>query len=146
MREVLGVSTVLGVSGVIASFGLFFLADSVLHFDRDLIRTLMYLKLSVAGHFQIFLTRVRGPFWSRPHPAPILLAAVIGTQIIATLISVYGLFMTPIGWGLALAVWGYAFIWWLFNDRAKILAYRLFGSKQGFKPETANMRSSDSQV
>ena len=28
------------------------------------IQTLMYLKLSVAGHLTIFLTRTRGPFWS----------------------------------------------------------------------------------
>lgn len=27
-------------------------------------QTLMYLKLSVAGHLTIFLTRTRGPFWS----------------------------------------------------------------------------------
>jgi H+-transporting ATPase len=35
--------------------------------------------------------------------------AVLGTQIVATLIAVYGLFMTPLGWGWAgLFVWGYA--------------------------------------
>jgi hypothetical protein len=30
---------------------------------------LMYLKLSVAGHLTIFVTRTRGPFWST-RPAP----------------------------------------------------------------------------
>ena len=49
----------------------------------------MYLKLSVAGHLTIFLTRTRGPFWSI-RPARILLIAVFGTQAIATLIAVYG--------------------------------------------------------
>ena len=29
--------------------------------------------------------------------------AVLGTQIMATLIAVYGVFMTPIGWGWALS-------------------------------------------
>jgi hypothetical protein len=58
------------------------------------VQTLMYLKLSVAGHLTIFLTRTRGPFWSI-RPARILLLAVLGTQAIATLIAVYGLFMTP---------------------------------------------------
>ena len=61
----------------------------------------MYLKLSVAGHLTIFLTRTRGPFWSI-RPARILWVAVVGTQIVATLIAVYGLFMTPLGWGWAL--------------------------------------------
>jgi H+-transporting ATPase len=122
MRVVLGVSTVLGVFGVTAAFGLFFLADRVFHLDRAHIQTLMYLKLSVAGHLTIFLTRTRGPFWSI-RPARILLIAVFGTQAVATLIAVYGLFMTPLGWGWAAFVWGYALIWFLANDRVKLLAY-----------------------
>ncbi len=52
--------------------------------------------------------------------------AVLGTQIVATLIAVYGLFMTPLGWGWALFVWGYALVWFLVNDRVKLLAYRVF--------------------
>ena len=64
MRTVLGVSTVLGVVGVISAFGLFYLGERVFHLDRAHIQTLMYLKLSVAGHLTIFLTRTRGPFWS----------------------------------------------------------------------------------
>jgi hypothetical protein len=51
---------------------------------------------------------------------------VLGTQIIATLIAVYGLFMTPLGWGWAGFVWGYALLWFLVNDRIKLLAYRIF--------------------
>ncbi|MEB0202161.1 plasma-membrane proton-efflux P-type ATPase [Cryobacterium sp. 10S3] len=124
MRLVLGISTVLGVAGVIAAFGLFYLADNVFHLDRDHIQTLMYLKLSVAGHLTIFLTRTRGPFWSI-RPARILWVAVLGTQAVATLIAVYGLFMTPLGWGWAAFVWGYAIAWALVNDRIKLLAYRI---------------------
>lgn len=41
-------------------------------------------------------------------PVGILISAVIFTQLIATLVSVYGLFMTPIGWYWALMVWLYA--------------------------------------
>jgi H+-transporting ATPase len=82
----------------------------------------MYLKLSVAGHLTIFVTRTRGPFWSS-RPAPILLLAVIGTQVLATLIAAYGLFMTPIGWGWSAFVWAYAMAWVLFNDRVKLVAY-----------------------
>ena len=47
-----------------ASFGLFYLGERVFHLDRDFIQSLMYLKLSVAGHLTIFITRTRGPFWS----------------------------------------------------------------------------------
>ncbi len=125
MRLVLGISTVLGVIGVVSAFGLFYLGERVFHFDRAHIQTLMYLKLSVAGHLTIFLTRTRGPFWSI-RPARILWAAVVGTQAIATLIAVYGLYMTPLGWGWAAFVWGYALVWFLLNDRVKLLAYRVF--------------------
>jgi H+-transporting ATPase len=125
MHMVLGVATVLGVVGVVSAFGLFYLGERVFHLDRAHIQTLMYLKLSVAGHLTIFLTRTRGPFWSH-RPARILWVAVLGTQIVATLIAVYGLFMTPLGWGWALMVWGYALAWFLLNDRVKLLAYRVF--------------------
>ena len=125
MRLVLGISTVLGVIGVIAAFGLFYLGERVFHLDRGHIQTLMYLKLSVAGHLTIFLTRTRGPFWSI-RPARILWIAVLGTQTVATLIAVYGLFMTPLGWKWAGLVWGYALVWFLVNDRVKLLAYRIF--------------------
>jgi H+-transporting ATPase len=125
MRLVLGISTVLGVIGVVAAFGLFYLGERVFHLDRMHIQTLMYLKLSIAGHLTIFLTRTRGPFWSI-RPARILWVAVVGTQTVATLIAVYGLFMTPLGWGWAAFVWGYALAWALLNDRVKLLAYRVF--------------------
>jgi H+-transporting ATPase len=125
MRMVLGIATVLGVIGPVAAFGLFYLGERVYHLDRAHIQTLMYLMLSVAGHLTIFLTRTRGPFWSI-RPARILWMAVLGTQAVATLIAVYGLFMTPLGWGWAGFVWGYALIWALLSDRVKLLAYRVF--------------------
>ena len=125
MRLVLSISTVLGVIGVVSAFGLFYLGERVFHMDRLLIQTLMYLKLSVAGHLTIFLTRTRGPFWSI-RPARILWIAVLGTQTIATLIAVYGIFMAPLGWKWAGLVWAYALVWALINDRVKLLAYRIF--------------------
>ncbi len=140
MRLVLAIATVLGIAGVMASFGIFYLGERVFHLDRPTIQTLMYLKLSVAGHLTIFITRTRGPFWSI-RPSPILLAAVVGTQVIATVIAVYGLLMTPIGWGWAAVVWGYALAWFLVNDAIKLVAYRIFDREKpallaarGWKP------------
>ncbi|MEO7064735.1 MAG: plasma-membrane proton-efflux P-type ATPase [Dokdonella sp.] len=141
MRMVLSVSTVLGVIGVVAAFGLFYLGERVFHIDRAQIQTMMYLKLSVAGHLTIFLTRTRGPFWSI-RPARILWVAVLGTQIVATLIAVYGFLMPPLGWGWAGFVWGYALIWFVINDRVKLLAYWILdriktkpGAKDEAKPD-----------
>ena len=124
MRLVLGIATVLGLVGPIAAFGLFFLGDRIFHLDRPHLQTMMYLMLSVAGHLTIFQTRTRGPFWSI-RPARILWMAVLSTQMLATLIAVYGFFMTPLGWGWAVCVWGYAVAWFLVTDPVKLLAYRL---------------------
>jgi H+-transporting ATPase len=125
MPEVLGVASVLGVAGVIASFGLFYLGERVFHLNREMIQSLMYLKLSVAGHLTIFVTRTRRSFWSI-RPAPVLLLAVFGTQLVATFIAVYGVFMAPIGWRWAGFVWAYALAWFLVNDRVKLAAYKIF--------------------
>jgi H+-transporting ATPase len=125
MRMVMGVATVLGVLGPVAAFGLFYLGDRVYHLDHNHLQPMMYLMLSVAGHLTIFLTRTRGPFWSI-RPARILWMAVLGTQILATFIAVYGVLMPPLGWGWAGFVWGYALIWALLSDRVKLLAYRVF--------------------
>lgn len=125
MPVVLGLATVLGTLGVIETFGLLYLAENLFHFSRIVIPSLIYLKLSVSGHLTIFVTRTRGPFWSI-RPATLLLGAVTGTQVLATLITVYGLFMAPIGWGWAALVWGYALFWFLVEDRVKLGAYHLF--------------------
>jgi len=125
MTYVLGLASVLGVIGVVASFGLFYLGDRFFHLDRSVLQTLIYLKLSVAGHLTIFLTRGKRHFWNRPLPAPILLGAVFGTQTVATLIAVYGVLMTPIGWGWALVVWGYALAWFLVNDQVTVIASKI---------------------
>ena len=124
MHRVLGISTMLGIAGVIASFGMFYIGERVLDLDREVIQSLMYLKLSVAGHLNIFVTRTRGPFWSIM-PARILMIAVFGTQAVATILAVYGLLMPAIGWELALMVWGYALVWFLINDRVKLIGYRI---------------------
>lgn len=124
MRLVLGIATVLGIVGPIASFGLFFLGDRVFLLDHKLLQPMMYLMLSVAGHMTIFLTRTRGPFWSI-RPAKTLWIAVLGTQTLATFIAVYGFLMPALGWGWAGFVWGYALIWALLSDRVKLLAYRI---------------------
>ena len=129
MHLVLGIATVLGIAGVFASFGLFYLGERVFHLNREVIQSFMYLKLSVAGHLTIFVTRTRRAFWSI-RPAPILLAAVIGTQLVATLIAVYGIFMAPIGWGWALFIWGYALAWFFVNDRIKLAAYKVFDPQE----------------
>jgi H+-transporting ATPase len=128
MRLVLGMSTILGVIGVVASFGLFYLGEQTFHLSREVLQTFMFLKLAVAGHLTIFVTRTRGPFWSI-RPAAALFWSAIVTKVIATIAAVYGCFMVPIGWKWGLVIWAYALVWFLINDRVKLAAYRIIDPK-----------------
>jgi H+-transporting ATPase len=126
MRLVLGVATIIGTFAMVRSFGIFYLADSVFNLDRNMIQTMIYLTLSVGGHLTVFAARTRGPFWSI-RPAPILLVAVIGTQIAATLIAGFGVLMTALPWQWVALVWGYTVGVFFIQDRVKLMAYDIFG-------------------
>ncbi len=137
MHRVLTLSIVLGVMGVISTFGLFWIGEEYLHLDRGVIQTLIFLKLLVAGHLTIYLTRNTGAFWHRPWPSWKLFVTTEVTQVIGTLAAVYGWYVTPLGWGLALVVWGYALTWFLINNAVKIYTYRLLRHKT--RPELRHM-------
>ena len=125
MKTVLAMATFLGLVGTVSSFLLFLIGVDTLHLSRDILQSMMYLKLSVAGHFLIFITRTKGHFWSHS-PSNMLLAAVLSTQIIATIIAVYGLLIPPIGWRLALFVWAYAMTAFVLTDLAKVFLFKRF--------------------
>jgi H+-transporting ATPase len=129
IKRVLTLSVVLGLLGVVASFGVFWFARVVLGLNEDVVRTLVFLKLLVAGHMTIYLTRNTGALWQRPWPSWKLVVAAEATQVVGTLAAVYGWFVTPVGWTYALAIWGYAIAWLLFNDAVKVLVYRLLRGK-----------------
>jgi H+-transporting ATPase len=124
MRAVLSMATFLGLVGVIETFVLLYLADITLNLSRPVIQTLIFLKLAVAGHLTIFMARTRGPFWSIMPSAVLFWSAVI-TKFLATLIAVYGWYVTPLGWELALIVWVYCLTTFVIIDFLKILFYRL---------------------
>jgi len=124
MRIVLGAGTFLGFIGVFFSFLLLFIVKKVMHLDPALIQTAIFLNLAVAGHLTIFLARTRGPFWSIM-PSPALLWSAVATKLLATLVAVYGWYVEPIGWKLALFVWGWAIGAFVIQDLCKLAVYRL---------------------
>lgn len=133
MRKVLAIATVLGVAGVFASFFLFYLGQNVLGLDRDTLQTLIFLKLMVGGHMTIYLARTGGRHaWTRPYPAPALYLATESTQVIATVLAVYGVLMSPLGWRLALLVWGYALAAAVVTDFIKVYFYKLIALEAFF--------------
>jgi len=124
MRELLTVSTALGLTGLTGSFMLFFILREQ-GCPEDILRTLMFLKLIIAGHSTLYVTRAEGWFWERPWPSPLLFGATFGTEIIGTILAVYGILVTPIGWEYALWIWVYALIWFVIDDSVKMGVYRL---------------------
>ena len=94
-------------------------------FSQDEIRTFLFLKLIVAGHSTLYITRARGWFWQKPWPAPVLLWATFATEVVGTVFAAQGWSMAPIGWGPALLIWLYALAWFLVNDFVKVMAARL---------------------
>jgi H+-transporting ATPase len=125
INEILSVSSVLGLLGVISSFSLFYILE-YFNFSKDLIQAIIFLKLNVAGHATIYLARTGDkPFWHKPYPSLPLFLTTISTQVMGTLIVVYGIFMTPIGWEYAAYIWLYAVLWFLFNDFVKIKIYKI---------------------
>ncbi len=124
MRTLLSIATLLGTIGVLFTFGMLYIGKDLFHLTPGVLQSLMYLKLSVAGHMTVFMARTRGPFWS-VKPAKPLFMAVALTQLTATLITVYGILLPAMGWGLALLIWGYAFTELVVTDALKVRFYEL---------------------
>jgi H+-transporting ATPase len=125
MNRIMTLATILGILGVVSSFILLWMAKEYFHLDAGVVQTLVFLKLAVAGHITIYLARTgQQHFWERPYPSLALFGTAEITQVGATLIAIYGVFMTPVGWTLALIIWGYALVSFLINDQVKVWLFR----------------------
>jgi H+-transporting ATPase len=125
MGRVLTIASALGVFGVFSSFGIFWIVRNYLGLAAPVVQSLVFLKLLVAGHMTIYLTRNKGPIWEHPWPSWKLVLPCETTQLIGTLVVVYGWFVAPTGWRLALMVWGYALVSFLIASAIKVGTYRL---------------------
>jgi H+-transporting ATPase len=132
MARVLTVASALGVTGLFASFLLFWYADRVLHIDREVLKTIIFLKLLVAGHLTLYVTRSQHWFWSRPWPNWKMFVVLEATQVVGTLFAVYGIFVTPIGWKYALYIWAYALAWLPISSAIALAVRKLFDEERGF--------------
>jgi H+-transporting ATPase len=124
MHRVLLVSSVLGAIGVIETFALLAIVKSWIGISQAMLQSIIFLKLAVAGHLTLFVARSRKPFFSRPYPGPLLLAAILGTQALAILIVVFGWFVTPIPFMYVGLIWAYCLAWIFIEDLAKLIVYR----------------------
>ncbi len=124
MRWVLTIATVLGSVGVVETFLLMIIAENYFHVGTAELQTIIFLKLAIAGHLTLFVARTRHFFLSPPYPAPLLLFAIIATQIVAVLIASFGWFVTPISWEIIGMIWVYCLFWVFIEDVLKLMTYR----------------------
>lgn len=126
MSRALAVAIVAGITGVISAFILFWIARNYLHLPPTQIQTIIFLKLLVAGHLTIYITRSSGWFWARPWPNWRLFCTTEATQVLGTLAAAYGWLLEPIGWDYALLAWAYSLLWFPVNNAARVWVLRLW--------------------
>ena len=143
MKEMIVLSSWLGIAGVFSSFLIFYLLKvGDISFLPDIpkwvnfndensyiafIQAVFFAKMVVAGHGTIYNTRISDWFFKKPYPSLTLFLATFLTRVIGTIIAVYGFgFMTPIGWDWAIFIWIYAMIWFVFNDFVKKVVIKYY--------------------
>ncbi len=127
VKGIVALATALGTTGLISSFLALWIGYKILGLSMGMLETFIFLKLIVAGHSTLFVTRSRGWLWQKPWPSKQLFTAILATDAIGTILAVYGIFMAPIGWKLAALVWGYALGWMFVNDAVKEYVGKLVG-------------------
>jgi H+-transporting ATPase len=126
MQRILILSSVLGISGVAFSFTIFLVGKFVFLLDTVTLQTFIFLKLTVAGHMTIYLTRTdEDNFWKRPLPSKSLFFTSEATQAVATVFAAVGIFMTPIGWAYAGIIWVFALGAFIGNNFLKVGTLKL---------------------
>ena len=124
MRRVLTISTALGCVGVISSFLLIIIIKNYFEFPLNQLQSLIFLKLSMAGHQTLFVARTKHAFFAKPYPSPILFTAILATQSIAAMIVGFGILVTAIPWIYIVYLWLYTLMWMFIADGVKNMLYR----------------------
>jgi H+-transporting ATPase len=128
MHRVIAVATVMGLTGVAGSFLMLYLAVDWMHLTIPQVQTYIFLKMAVAGHLTLFVSRSKGFFLKKPYPAPVMIWSAVGTKLVGTFLAAFGFnLITPISWSAIGLVWGYSIAWAFVTDWAKVRVYHHFG-------------------
>jgi H+-transporting ATPase len=146
LGQLLTLSFILGALLMIISFGHFWVAKIyypyTFPFEKDpitghilenenylnyqILQTIMYLQISSCPHFVIFSTRL-GTWWWKSMPSLVFLIAIIGTQVIAGAITLWGptfLEAVPIGWGWTIGVLAISLVMFMLLDIVKVYTFK----------------------
>ncbi|ORY05772.1 plasma-membrane proton-e [Basidiobolus meristosporus CBS 931.73] len=125
--QLITMSFVLAVFLTAASFAHFFIARDVFEVGAKELETIMYLHISSCPHFVIFSTRLSGFFWENI-PSWTFTVAILGTQVFAMLISVFGVpgLTHAIGWGWGCGVLAISLGYFIVLDFVKVFLFRVW--------------------
>jgi H+-transporting ATPase len=118
------VSGIFGLVGIANSLILFFIMMYALHLPWPQIETMFFLKLTVSGHLLVYVAHTKERWW-KFLPARQVIWATLGTQLLATVFALAGIFVAPISIGLVALVWVWSFFWMQVGEVGKVLGYRM---------------------
>ncbi|KAF9437863.1 hypothetical protein BGZ76_010802 [Entomortierella beljakovae] len=147
--QLITMSIVLGICLSALSFAHFYIFWKVYgyfpHAGHDFpeeerkLESIMYLHISSAPHFVIFSTRLTGYFWENL-PSPIFAIVIIGTQIIALLMVIFGGLTPKVPAGQAIVVLLISFIYFIILDVVKVQLYKYWSFELTAKFVPTNAR------
>ncbi|KAI9225370.1 MAG: H(+)-ATPase [Piptocephalis tieghemiana] len=125
LGQLISLSFILGLLLTAASFAHFYIARDVIGVTDEQLHTVMYLHISSCPHFVIFSTRLQGYFWTNL-PSFTFFLAVMGTQVFAMFISIYGVpnLTTAIGWPLGVGIIAVSLLYFVVLDFVKVQVMR----------------------
>lgn len=134
MWEVIIVAVGLAIVGVISTFGLYWIGDRIWQLGSKECSTLAFMGILCGGNLTIYLTRNVGYVLSKPLPEWKFFAATVFSQIVGTLVSVYGLGtddFVGIGWKYVAYSWIYIAVWFGICMLSKVLMYHWVDRYEG---------------
>lgn len=139
MHRIIVFSSGMGILALIQSFGLVWAAMAwmntpellaYMHMDLPHIQTMVFLQLAAGGHMLLFVVRSQGSIFARPYPNKKLFLAIVGTQIVAVLICLFGILVPALPWQLIVAVWAYVLVATLITDWLKLAFQKVLAQRE----------------
>ncbi|KAL9550384.1 hypothetical protein MBANPS3_004753 [Mucor bainieri] len=135
LRLLVVLSTVLALFLSLFSFAHFYIFRDVLKVTEGQLYTIMYLHISCAPHFIIFSTRTEDFCWKSVPSWPFTVV-VLGTQVIALILSVYGVVgdarVEGIGWARGIIIIAIALVTFVLVDLVKVATIRLWNKHHSY--------------
>ncbi|BDD07315.1 plasma-membrane proton-efflux P-type ATPase [Aureibacter tunicatorum] len=108
IRRLVKFSSFFGVYGIIETCLALYIAHFHFKLSTAELQTFVFLKLSIAGHLTLFVTRTKRFFLKSPFPSQALIWSAVSTKLMVTALAVIGFgLLTPVSWQIAVFVWVY---------------------------------------